>query len=72
MDAWSPDRRELAQVQGLLRIRFGRRRLFRVADVNAAIAEVRARQWALPISGPTTPDRAVETPLRGTPATKEY
>jgi len=67
-DGWSPDRRELREVLHRLRIRYGRRRLFRTADVAAVVQEVRGELRTLRFD---TPPRMVATPRRGTPPTRK-
>lgn len=40
-DGFSPERREMRELVTVLRRRYGRRRLFRIADVESAIREIR-------------------------------
>lgn len=61
------DREELRNVLHMLRVRYGRRRLFRVADVTDAVLAVRRTMPRAPatperfeVGAPSTPDREVK------------
>lgn len=59
-DRFRPERDELAEVMAVLRSRFSRRRLFRVADVADAVATVRRERD----SAPSTVERPVPLTVR--------
>lgn len=59
-DRYRPERDELAEVMAVLRSRFSRRRLFRVADVADAVATVRRERD----SAPATVERPVPLTVR--------
>lgn len=61
-DGWSPDRRELRELIGTLRARYGRRRLFRVADVEETLDMIRGREPRTVLRfAPRTPERPERT-----------
>lgn len=59
-DRYRPERDELAEVMAVLRSRYSRRRLFRVADVADAVATVRRERD----SAPSTVERPVPLTVR--------
>lgn len=71
-DNWSPDRGELRQVLTRLRDRYGRRRVFRVADVEAVVMELRYPDLFPERLAPPTPvrvaPRTILRPARVDPA----
>lgn len=58
-DGWSPDRQELRRLLTILRLRYGRRRVFHVADVERVVRDL--RNW----------DHVPATVLRFAPMTVE-
>lgn len=56
-DRFRPERDELSEVMAVLRSRFSRRRLFRVADVADAVATVRRQRRRVDDDGSTTDTR---------------
>lgn len=60
-DGWSPDRRELREVITRLRRQYGRRRLFRVADVENILWQMRLEE-APPVTVLRMAPRTVERP----------
>lgn len=63
-DGWSPDRRELRELVGRLRDRYGRRRLFRVEDVREVVREMRVQDPSLTVlrMAPRTVERPEHLP----------
>lgn len=66
-DNYSPQRRELRNVLNRLRTRYGRRRVFRVRDVEEIVMELRYPDLFPERLAPDTPPQT--TPVRRVPAT---